>query len=212
MPDSCESPLLQRRGKTFESYFLQQTLNSFITNHPTTAKDRLMNKIFANWMISCADKISKEQVLKLHEFRDNPQDFDITNTDYLNLLNYDLDQYKPQEGLTEEQQAEPIELNQEEIFMQTIVEDLSEEMKREQEEDIKSQRGSAQLFGFDLQDMSSQASLLYVGALFAFFGIVFYYLLNKLFTKPVSMTKQKRLNREAKRNTPKKEKTNWIYD
>ena len=118
-------------------------MSQFITNHPTQQKDRLMNKLFANLMMACADRINMDQVVNLHEFRDNPQDFDSTVPEYLELLDYNLDKYKPDASLSEDQQAMPVELTQNEIYMQTIVEDLSEEMKREKEEDIRSQRGSA---------------------------------------------------------------------
>jgi len=68
-------------------------------------------------------------------------------------------------------------------------------MKREREEEMRSQRGSLSLGFIDLQNMSTTASLLYVAGIIAFFFIIFYVLINKLLAKPVDFSKQKRVER-----------------
>ena len=65
-------------------------------------------------------------------------------------------------------------------------------MKRENEEEARAQRGTVNLGFYDLSNMSSSASLLYVGGLMAFFGIIFYILINKLLNKPVDFSKKRR--------------------
>ena len=76
--------------------------------------------------------------------------------------------------------------------MQTIVEDLSEEMKRDREDEMKQNKGAPSIFFFDLASMSKTASLAYIGGIIVFFIIIFYVLANKLLTKPVDFQKKKR--------------------
>ena len=82
-------------------------------------------------------------------------------------------------------------------FMQSL-QDLSEDMKREREEELKTQRGGASLFFYDLSSMSGPTGLIYVAAIVAFFGIIFYVLIQKLLSKPIDFQKQKREEREEK--------------
>jgi len=58
-------------------------------------------------------------------------------------------------------------------------------MKREREEEIKEQRGGISFFFFDLSNMSTTTSLLYVLGIMGFFGVIFYVLITKLMEKPV---------------------------
>jgi len=62
-------------------------------------------------------------------------------------------------------------------------------MKREREEELRTQRGSMQFFFYDLSNMSGSATLLYVAGILGFFGIIFYTLMSKLFNKPVDFQK-----------------------
>ena len=66
---------------------------------------------------------------------------------------------------------------------------MSDELKREREEELRSQRGSVSIAFMDVSNMTAATSLAYVGGLVAFFGIVFYVLVNKLFNKPVDFSK-----------------------
>ncbi len=90
--------------------------------HPTTTKERLMNKILSNMMLTCKDRITQQQVENLQKFKDSPAEFDSTQAEYSSLLNFDLNHYIPDPNKPEAQQQVPIELNQAEINMQTIVE------------------------------------------------------------------------------------------
>lgn len=90
--------------------------------HPTTTKERLMNKILANMMLNCKDRMTQQQVEVLQQFKDTPASFDPTVAEYATLLNFDLMSYAPNPNLPEAQQQVPIELTNQEINMQTIVE------------------------------------------------------------------------------------------
>lgn len=90
--------------------------------HPTNTKDRLLNKILAQMMLYCVDKISPDQIEILQEFKDRPSDFVSTKPGYNELLNFSLEKYKVDESLPEDKQKGPIEMSQQEYAMQNIVE------------------------------------------------------------------------------------------
>lgn len=93
-------------------------------------------------------------------------------------------------------------MSQAETMMQTIVEDLSEEMKREREEEMRSGRSQAPSIAFfDLSKMSGFGATLYIAAIIGFFAIIFYVLANKIFEKPVDFAKQRKLERAAKQTS-----------
>ena len=62
-------------------------------------------------------------------------------------------------------------------------------MKREKEESMKSGKGNVSFFFYDLSNMSTTASLLYVCGIIGFFTLIFYLLGRKLLEKPVDFTK-----------------------
>lgn len=76
-------------------------------------------------------------------------------------------------------------------------------MKREREEEIKEQRGGISFFFFDLSNMSTTTSLLYVLGIVGFFGVIFYVLITKLMEKPVDFQKQKRSEKLSKKSSSK---------
>ena len=72
-------------------------------------------------------------------------------------------------------------------------------MKREREEEMRSNRGNGPQIAFiDLQNMSAATAALYVLGIIGFFGVIFYVLINKIMVKPVDFAKQKRLDRATK--------------
>ena len=68
-------------------------------------------------------------------------------------------------------------------------------MKREREDEMKSGRGAPSLFFFELSSMTGKMGAIYMLAIIAFFGFIFYVLINKLLSKPVDFAKQKKLER-----------------
>jgi hypothetical protein len=154
-----------------------------------------MNKILANMMLSCKEKINVAQIDTLQEHKDAPAEFDSTTAGFFELLNFNLEAFAVDTTLSAEKQSGPIELSRQEITMQTIVEDLSEEMKREHEDEMRAGRGAPSIAFFDLAAMGTTGSLIYIGGIVAFFIIIFYVLSQKLFTKPVDFQKQKKTER-----------------
>jgi len=67
---------------------------------------------------------------------------------------------------------------------------------------MRSGRGGAPSIAFiDLSSLSGAAAAAYIVAIVAFFGIIFYVLLNKVFVKPVDFAKQRKLDRTAKKQS-----------
>ena len=62
-----------------------------------------MNKILANMMMTCSNIITDEQIEELQTFIDHPMDFDSQKEGFPELLNFDLDNYKPDESQAPEQ-------------------------------------------------------------------------------------------------------------
>lgn len=90
--------------------------------HPTQQKDRLMNKILAQMMLHCRDRITPAQNITLQTFKDHSFDFDYTQEEYYSLLNFDLTRYTVDPALPQEKQEGPVDLSQQEAMMTTIVE------------------------------------------------------------------------------------------
>ena len=62
-------------------------------------------------------------------------------------------------------------------------------MKREREEEMRTNsRGAPSIFFFELTNMSTTVGLIYMLAIIAFFGLIFYLLINKILNKPVDFT------------------------
>ena len=86
----------------------KDNIEGFVKNHPAqeSQKQMLINKIVSNLMISCAEGIQDEQVEAiLPNIRAN-QGVDLTSDpSYMNLLNYDLDRFKPDDSQSPEEQS-----------------------------------------------------------------------------------------------------------
>jgi hypothetical protein len=90
--------------------------------HPTQQKDRLMNKILAQMMLHCRDRITPQQNVTLQTFKDHSADFDYTQEEYSSLLNFDLSRYAVDTSLPQDKQEGPVDLSQQEAMMTQIVE------------------------------------------------------------------------------------------
>ena len=99
-----------------------------------------MNKILSQMMIHCKEHATPEQVETLQKFKDSSADFDASQPAYAALLDLDLTRHAVDPSLSKEKQEAPVDMTQQESTMQTIVEDLSEDMKREREEEMRSGR------------------------------------------------------------------------
>eukprot|EP00347_Sterkiella_histriomuscorum_P022242 403331173 len=193
-----------QQKKKLESCLTLKTIQDFVVAHPTQQKDRLMNKILAQMMIHCRDRITPEQNVTLQSYKDHANDFDHTQKAYADLLNFELERYRVDETLPKEKQEGPIDMTQQEAMMTTVVEDLSEEMKREREEEMKNTRGAPSIFFVELSNISSTVGILYMFGIIGFFGIIFYVLINKIINKPVDFNQSKKQERSSKRSSGKK--------
>jgi hypothetical protein len=81
-----------------------------------------------------------------------------------------------------------VSLSNDEANMQAIVEDLSEEMKREKEDEMKSGRGAPQIAFMELDSLRGATGLIYVTGIVGFFGVILYVLVNKVIAKPVDFS------------------------
>lgn len=54
-----------------------------------------MNKILSNMMLSCTQSITIEQTDELQKFKAHAPDFNYKQAGYAELLNFDLEQHKP---------------------------------------------------------------------------------------------------------------------
>lgn len=81
-----------------------------------------MNKILAQMMLHCRDRLTPEQNVTLQGYKDRANEFDYTQPDYTALLNFNLDKYRVDESLPKERQEGPVDMTQQESMMQTIVE------------------------------------------------------------------------------------------
>ncbi|CDW86402.1 UNKNOWN [Stylonychia lemnae] len=209
MSDFSEITFHKRGGIQYKMYnqqCIQTNIQDFVKEHPTLHKDRLFSKILAQMMIHCKERITPEQNVTLQTYKDRSAEFDSTQPAYSALLNFDLGKYAVDQSLPKEKQEGPVDMSQQEGMMQTIVEDLSEEMKREREEEMRNTRGAPSIFFLELSNMSTSIGLLYMLAIIGFFGLIFYVLINQILNKPVDFTSQKKQERQhKKRSTGKKE-------
>lgn len=68
-------------------------------------------------MIACSEKITPDQITNLITYRDNPVDFDYTIPEYNKLLDFNLDLFKVDTTLPEEQQKGPVQMSRQERAM-----------------------------------------------------------------------------------------------
>ena len=66
---------------------------------------------------------------------------------------------------------------------------------------MRSKRNQVSIAFFSLENMSGGLGVLYLTGILGAFALIMYLLTDKLFAKPVDFAKQRRLEREAKRNS-----------
>jgi len=81
-------------------------------------------------------------------------------------------------------------------FYSVILKDLSEDMKREKDEEMSSDRKSTKIGGIDLKHISGFNGVIYTVCILGFFIVIIYTLINKVFNKPVDFTKLKRMEKK----------------
>jgi len=97
-------------------------IEEFVKMHPTQTKDRLLNKMLANMMMTCSSSITNSQMTELLSFKQDPSELDYAKPENAKLIDFDIERYIPDASLSDEKKAAPIDLSQQELNMQTIVE------------------------------------------------------------------------------------------
>lgn len=97
-------------------------------------------------------------------------------------------------------------------MMTNDVEELSEDMRRESDEEMRSGLGKTQLAFMDLETMSTNAKIACIIAATLFFSSVGYFFYQTLFVKEVDPLRVKKQEMKAKRRAVKQDKLEWkIY-
>lgn len=166
--ESCLT--LVRRFYSDDHQFTQK----FVEEHPTSDKNRLTNKILSMMMIECTNNISIEQNNALQAYKYTPLDLEPTKYESLIRIDWDSLQYK---GNPDDEAAKkPIEMTQVEGNMSIQVEELSEDLKRENEEEIRSGVGKTSLAFIELTQISLTAKIAtLIAAVLLFYGIGNYF-------------------------------------
>ena len=97
-------------------------------------------------MIKCNGEISDEQVNYLQGFKMNPKDLDYKMSGYTELVAIDWEALKfvpanPDEPAAEGEGTGPVDMTSEEIMMSNEVEEYSDDLKRESEQDMRQSLG-----------------------------------------------------------------------
>ena len=113
----------QQKKRTMEScltlvrsyYGAEETIvSSFVEEHPTLDKSRLLNKILSQMMIRCNKDISEEQIAYLQDYKMNPLDMTYTMSGYPELIELDWEALKhvpaDPENLVEGEGSGPVEM------------------------------------------------------------------------------------------------------
>lgn len=107
-------------------------------------------------MTNCKNRISDPQVEVLREYIKQAPDLDYKA--YWDLAGFKLEDFDVRPEAPEAQRTAPIQLTVEERQVQQIVEEISEELKAQQEEDLRSGKAQAtMLFGYDVGQMPAYA-------------------------------------------------------
>ena len=85
--------------------------------------------------------------------------------------------------------------------MTQIMDNINRRMQEDAEREMQADRQKTSIAFYDLNEMSSLASLGYVAGIIGVFSIILYVLIQKVVSPPVDFTKQKRMERMAKRES-----------
>lgn len=179
-------------------YAKEETMiKQFVDVHPTQDKGRLTSKFLARMMLKCVKEINADQVVHLQNYKNTPLELDYTKDEDLIMIDWDELRFKDETSAPEA--ARPVEMSPEESMMSNEVEELSEDMRRENDLEVRKAVGKTSLAFIDLENMSATMQtgfVLFAVILFSGIGIFFY---NALFTKEEDPLKARRAKLDAKR-------------
>jgi hypothetical protein len=183
-------------------YAKEETMiKQFVEVHPTNDKGRLTSKFLARMMLKCVDQISEEQIAELQLWKNKPLELDYTKNE--DLIMIDWEELRYTEGDTTDPQAKrPVDMTSEELKMSNDVEELSEDMRRENDKENRKSLGKTTLAFIDLETMPASLQAFFVVSASALFGGLGMFFYRSLFVKEESvMDKRKRMleERQAKK-------------
>ena len=116
-------------------------IQDFVTAHPTQDTSRLISKILAQMMMLCNGAISVEQIDYLQEYKMNPGELDYYKPEFKKLVDIDFEPLKfvpadPENPLPGEGEG-PVDMTPEEVLMTNEVEEYSDELKRQSDEELR---------------------------------------------------------------------------
>jgi hypothetical protein len=126
-------------------------------------------------MLKCGKEITPAQVTSLQNYKNNPLDLDYTKDEDLIMIDWEELRYKGDSS--EPEASRQVEMTPEESIMSNDVEELSEDMKRETENESRKALGKTTLAFIDLENMSATvktACILFTTILFGGIGYFFY--------------------------------------
>lgn len=178
-------------------YSESQRIQGFIDGHAALDKSGLTNKVLGQMMLKCTDEISQAQIDQIVPFKQDPAS--LNTSSLLNLIEIDW------EALTElalpdsPEAQQQIRLTPQEQRMTAEVEELSDEMRRDAEDEMRQSMGKTTVAFFNLENMSLWQEIAYLVFILGFFAVlagVFYKL---LFVPEEDPIKKKRQELAAKR-------------
>ena len=171
-------------------------VQDFVQKHPTNDKSRLLSKILSQMMIVCNGAINEEQIAYLQDFKHSPADVDYTMSGYAELIEIDWEALKYKfENPDEPGEGEgtgPVEMTSQEILMSNEVEDYSDDLKRESEQDLRQSLGKTQVAFIDIENMGTGARIICFVAIFAGFAAILKFFHKELADKGPDLNEQRK--------------------
>ena len=192
------------------SYYAAETdfVSGFIDEHPTKDKNRLLSKILSMKMIKCSGLIQKEQVTFLQQFKLNASDAPWQKTGYPELIEIDWEELKfkpadPEAGPAEGEGEGPVEMSSQEILMSNEVEEYSDELKREQDDELRGSVGKTTVAFFNIEDMGPASKAIVLVIILTLFGLIGRFFHSELYEQERDVNVQRkealRARKEAKK-------------
>lgn len=191
------------------SYYAAQeeTIQDFVKEHPTQDKNRLMSKIIAQMMIRCNQAIQEDQIVELLKHKLDPTGFDYSRGDWseLILLDWDSLRFTPSslEEATPGEGMQPVEMTPQEIQMSNEVEDYSDELKRESDDEMRDSMARTQVAFMDVTKMSATVQAIVLIVVLGLFGGIGYFFYIQLFAEIEDPYEARRAEIRAKANAKK---------
>ena len=188
------------------SYYAAETdyVSGFIDEHPTKDKNRLLSKILSMKMIKCSGLIQKDQVNFLQQFKLNASDAPWQKEGYPELIELDWEElrYKPADpevGLVEGEGEGPVEMSSQEIMMSNEVEEYSDELRREQDDELRGSMGKTTIAFFNIEDMGPASKAIVLVIILTLFGLIGKFFHGELYQQEKDVNVQRKEALRARR-------------